>query len=212
MAGETEPPLEAKPEIRQSGTPLDGSHGGFNEPQPEVPAHTKLVIKGGERRIVPITPSEDWVDPPLPGGYVVAIPDTVYTQKDLFSWANYLSPPRGWPQAFTWFQPMKDYIKKLGGRKVRVTEAPHPLELERLKRLLQADPQEGHARFNAVAARRALGWEVLGGWILLEERQGGGRKDPVEKALYHAEKHCECHVALPTGASSCSSCRCSAAC
>ena len=164
--------------------PDDPAHIGFNEPQPATAAHTKLVIKDGERHIVPYNKSEDWVDPPLPGGFQVAIPATIYTQKDLFTWANYLSPPRGWPQAFTYFAPMKSYISgKLQGRRVRLTDGPHPLEKERLRRLLQGEPEEGHARFNAVAVRRALGWQIVGGYILLEERQGGGRKVTAARGL-----------------------------
>lgn len=168
----------------------DPTHMGFNEPQPPTAAHTKLVIKEGERHLVPFDKSEDWVDPPLPNGFQVAIPATIYTQKDLLTWAKYLSPPRFWPQAFTQFKPMKTFISnKLEGRKVRLTEAPHPLEIERLRTLLHADLQEGHAKFNAVAVRRALGWQIIGGYILLEERQGSGRKDPVEKPLYHGQRH-----------------------
>ena len=67
--------------------------------------------------------NEDWVNPPLPGGWMVSAQKEVYTSEQLFNWSNWISPPRGWPIAFTHFPPMKEFIgKKLKGRHVRLTE------------------------------------------------------------------------------------------
>ena len=67
---------------------------------------SKVIVKGDQRMIVSadLPPSEDWVDPPLPGGFMLAQAAPVYTDEQLMAWANYISPPRGWPQAFTWYQ------------------------------------------------------------------------------------------------------------
>jgi len=84
---------------------------------------------------------------------------------------------------------MKEFIaKKLGGKRVRLTDTAHTMEYERLTRLgvkLNSEDPRG----NAIQIRRHLGWDVVGGWILFELAQGCGRKDTVEKSIYHGEAH-----------------------
>ena len=152
---------------------------------------TKLVIKGGERRLVavPEPTAEYEVDPPEPGGYMVAV-EQRYRKDDLLSWYNYVSPPRGWPQAFTYFAPMKEFIQKeLAGKRVRLTLPPHPMEIARSSKWGLRD---GDALGNAIIARRELGWDIIGGFALLELAQGCARDDPISEAFYHGER-CATH-------------------
>ena len=162
------------------------------DPAPK-PKH--VLVKVEDRRVVvagpPPPPSDEpWDDPPLPGGYILATPQERYTPAELFNWSKYISPPRGWPEAFTYFQPMKEFLaKRLKAQRVRLIEVPHPLELERLERTHFFVPTADDALHNAVSVRRLLGWPIVCGYILLEEAQGCGRKDAVNSALYHGEKH-----------------------
>ena len=112
-----------------------------------------------------------------------------FTQDQCYAWANYLSPPRGWPYVFSNHDGCKAFIKSLAGRRVRLTEPAHPLELERL-RAAGVEMLDGDPRGNAVKVRRQLGWEILGGYVLLELAQGEGRQDiPASGSFYHGEKH-----------------------
>ena len=145
--------------------------------------NTQLVSRGF---------GEDWVDPPPPGGWMVAMPAPVYTEEQLFNRLNWLSPPRGWPYVAgpDGLPIIKEFIgKKLAGKRVRLTEPPHPMELERMSELNAAlSPKD--AKANAVLARRLLGWEVVGGFALLELAQGTDRKEiPDKPPVYHGEKH-----------------------
>ena len=165
---------------------------------PPAPPPKHVLVKLQDQRVVVAGPrevqldefGEPWDDPPVPGGYILATPAERYTQQELFNWSKYISPPRGWPEAFTYFQPMKDFLgKRLKAQRVRLTEAPHPLEIERIEvthgeRLVQDKPEE-----NAKMIRRLLGWQIIAGYVLLEEAQGCGRKDPVNSANYHGENH-----------------------
>ena len=68
-----------------------------------VPKPEPLKLKDGRMMIVatphnPSDPSEAWVDPPEPGGYVIAQPAHAFTAAELFNWSKYVSPPRGWPE------------------------------------------------------------------------------------------------------------------
>ena len=63
---------------------------------------------------------------------------------------------------------MKEFIaKKLGGKRVRLTEPAHPMEAARMESLgatLSAD----EPRSNAIKVRSLLGWDIVSGYILFE--------------------------------------------
>lgn len=148
------------------------------------------VVKGSETRMVAVEQKDDeWArgEGPLPGGFVLAHPAHVFTPAELFSACRYVSPPRGWPQAATYYPPIKEFIeKRLRGRRVRLTEPPHFLEVERMR---SAGLRENDANNNAVKVRQHLGWQIVGGFMLLELAQGGGRTDSVDQSYYHGETH-----------------------
>ncbi len=162
------------------------------QPLPQVVApHTAIVPR--ERlpctQLVSRGPGEDWVDPPAPGGWMVATPAPVYTAEQLYTWSNWVSPPRGWPYTFDGIPKLKQFIAvKLAGKRVRLTETAHPMEFERMAEL-KVTLSDKESKANALAVRQKLGWEVVGGFALLELAQGCGRKDPVEEPVYHGERY-----------------------
>ena len=160
---------------------------------PRIPTAASTPIATEVRRpaseLVSREPGEDWVDPPPPGGWMLATPAPSYSSDQLFSWSNWVSPPRGWPYTFTSIPQLKHYVgSELAGKRVRLTEPPHPMEFQRMREL-QAHLSEKDSRCNALAVRRHLGWEVIGGFALLELAQGCARRDPVDKPIYHGERH-----------------------
>ena len=176
-------------------------------PPPPPPLPLAMPSATTSQALVPLaqrdqhahTASNEWVDPPESGGWTLALPSTTYSRAELFLWSNYVSPPRGWPGVFASDAALKEYIvKKLGGRRVRLTEPAHPMEHARLEAMLAESARDGEstgglskteALANAMAARRCLGWDIMGGYILYELAQGYGRKEAVHQAVYHAEPH-----------------------
>jgi hypothetical protein len=151
-------------------------------------AHTEIVSRG---------PGEDWVDPPPPGGWMIVAPAPAYSAEQLFTWSNWVSPPRGWPDTFEGIPKLKEFIfKKLAGvhgspsrqTRVRLTLPAHPMEIERMAEL-NVRLSDTDSKANALAVRRKLGWEVVGGFALLELAQGCDRKVPVEQPVYHGEHY-----------------------
>lgn len=118
-----------------------------------------------------------------------AVPAQQIRAEHLFVWSKYVSPPRGWPGVFTESPAMKQYVKNLKGRRMRLTEPPSALELERVITLQAQGILSRDSRANAIAVRQALGWEVMGGVVLLELSQGLSRSEAVSSPLYHAEPH-----------------------
>ena len=121
----------------------------------------------------------------------LAAPAPKFTAHQLFTWGKYVSPPRGWPQSFA-KQPLKEFVaKQLKGQRIRLVDAPHPLEVRRMETLeaeLRGGPT-GDPCGNAVTVRRLLGWDIIGGFALLETSQGQPRREAVEKPEYHGEPH-----------------------
>ena len=103
-------------------------------------------------------------------------------EDDLSVPTNLISPPRGWPDCFK-TQTMKTFIaNELAGRRVRLSEAPDPEHLEMAAGIgLAASDSRG----NALKLRDRYGWEMLGGFMLLERADApAGSAD-----LYVGEPH-----------------------
>ena len=168
---------------------------------PLLPPQTaQTAIEPGEHmartEIVSRRPGEDWVDPPPSGGWMIVAPAPAYSAEQLFTWSNWVSPPRGWPETFEGIPKLKEFIfKKLADghgspcrtTRVRLTLPAHPLEVERMAEL-KVRFSDRDSKANALAVRRKLGWEVVGGFVLLELAQGCDRKIPVEQPVYHGER------------------------
>ena len=82
-----------------------------------------------------------------------------------------LSPPRDWPDCFSTSAELKAFIgTELGGRRVRLSEAPDAEHLAMAEGLLSGSD----ALQNALTLRSRFGWEVLGGYMLFERASTPG--------------------------------------
>ena len=99
---------------------------------------------------------------------------TTATSRATVAEQDLRTPPSGWPGVFK-TPKLQNYVAKtLGAKKVRLTSAPAQ---EHVNTALDAGvslPLSAGARANALLLRERVGWDVLAGFILFENRQGAG--------------------------------------